>query len=318
VEEVAVVRTVAAVVVVGRLFLVDFLNAGKDSRRDLKNKIFYTMSTHSLYVILVVAISCTQPNSKTETVDSTRLSTTKDVSETFTSDGAIKPDEQVKPNEPAIEASGLAAPDTPFSATTVSSDKEEAQIVNDFFPLTEQFNNGKYVTIKMSLTSIVDDVMGGTKQTNEIWYYDAERKLCGFSSTYTSSLTTRSEFYLCKDENLVALSSDNDYQDEGPRAYTSVRIVSSRCPRCGLVLSKEEDGDIQEYQADVIDQSSLDKYSNDFFDKHNAMLENFQSVPRVTKNGERYSAFVLADQDTIKYSIDAGLVNKFFKKAVIE
>jgi hypothetical protein len=189
--------------------------------------------------------------------------------------------------------------------------------VDKLAQLVEQYKEEKYATIRMSYTH--DDAVGmGKINEDETWYYNANRQLRAFSSTFKSERTSMSSFYICSDGELLAVSSDNDFQDEGPRAYTSVRIVSSLCPLCGLTLSKEEEEDVQEYQAYPIDQSSFDQYATDFFTKHEDMLNTFKQVTNLTEMGERYSALVLVYSDTIKYSVDPNLVNEFFKKELTQ
>jgi hypothetical protein len=270
-------------------------------------------------VILLIFTRCNQPSTKGETADSTQHSTDTTVSNVLNPIETVQTDKPVELDESPIDSVTLASPEFDFYAQTLSSDKREAKLVNKLAQLVEQFKSEKYVAIEKSY-SFVDSyaIFGGKAREDEIWYYNFNRQLCAFSSTYKSERTTRSEFYLCREGEILALSSDNEFQDEGPRAYTSVRIVSSLCPQCGLTLSKEEEGEVQEYQATVLEQSDLDKYSSDFFNKHEDMLKDFKGATNLTKIGDRYSAFVFVDSDTIKYSIDPNLVKKFFNKSLIQ
>ncbi len=266
-----------------------------------------------LLAILIIFNSCNQPSTKGEMANSTQKPTDTTVSRVLNPIETVEVDESVEPDEPPIDSIALASPEFSFYAQTISSDKREIKLVSMLAKLVEEFRKEKFVTTKMSY--VHDDAVGyGKERHNEVWYYNVNGQLCAFSSTYKTERTTRSELYLCREGELLALSSDNEFQDEGPTAYTSVRIVSSLCPQCGLTLSKEEDGDSQEYQFTVIDQSDLDKYSNYFFNKHEDMLKGFKDATNLTKIGDRYSAFVFVYSDTIKYSIDFGLANKFFKK----
>jgi hypothetical protein len=268
-----------------------------------------------LLVILLVFTRCGQPSTKGETADSTQPPTDTTVSKALNPIEAVQVDEPVKLDEPPTDSVALASPEFSFYAQTLSSDKRETKLVNKLAQLVEQFRKEKFVAIRMSY--VHDDAVGyGKERHNEVWYYNVNGQLCAFSSTYKTERTTRSELYLCREGELLVLSSDNEFQDEGPTAYTSVRIVSSLCPQCGLTLSKEEDGEVQEYQVTVIDQSDLDKYSTDFFNKHEDMLKGFKDATNLTKFGDRYSMFVFVDSDTIKYSIDPNLVNKFFNKSL--
>ncbi len=276
------------------------------------------MKIHLLLIILLVAVSCNQhKNSTVETIDSTQVPIDTVTSKAQDSGESVQIEEQAGPDEPPINSSALTAPEFIFSAQTISSDTRETKIVSKLAQLVEQYKEEKYATIKMSYT--YDDAVGmGKVNEDETWYYNANRELCAFSSTYNTARTTMSSFYICSDGELLAASSDNEFQDEGPRSFTSVRIVSSLCPLCGLTLSKEEEEDSQEYQAEVIDQSSLDKYTTDFFTKHDDMLKNFGEVANLTKMGERYSAFIFVYSDTIKYSVDPNLVNEFFTKGLTQ
>lgn len=270
-----------------------------------------------LLVILIAFTSCNQPSTKGEAADSTQLPTDTVVSKMLNPVETVPVDEPVEPDEPPIDSVALVSPELSFYAQTISSDKSEIKLVSMLAKLVEQFRKEKFVTTKMWY--VHDDAVGyGKERHNEVWYYNVNGQLCAFSSTYKTERTTRSELYLCREGELLALSSDNEFQDEGPTAYTSVRIVSSLCPQCGLTLSKEEDGEVQEYQATVIDQSDLDKYSSDFFNKHEDMLKEFKDATNLTKIGDRYSALVFVYSDTIKYSIDPNLVNKFFNESLIQ
>lgn len=274
------------------------------------------MKTSLLFITVIIVASCAKPNSKTDTVDSTQLSADTTVSKTVNPIETGQVDKPAAPDEPPID-SALVSPEFDFYAQTLSSDKRETKLVNKLSQLVEQFTKEKFVTTRMSY--VHDDAVGyGKERQEEIWYYNANRQLCAFTSNYKTERTTRSELYLFREDNLLALSSDNEFQDEGPRAYSSVRIVSSLCPQCGLTLSKEEESESQEYKADVVDQSDLDKYSSDLFTKHEDMLKEFKEATNLTKIGDRYRMFVFVNSDTIKYSIDPNLVNKFFKKSLIQ
>ncbi|MEO7989392.1 MAG: hypothetical protein ABI663_07620 [Chryseolinea sp.] len=274
------------------------------------------MKIHLLLIIPLVAVSCNQHNNSTgETADSTQVPIDTVVSKTQDSVEPVHVDE-AGPDEPSINSSALTAPEFNFDPRTISTDNRENKIVDKLAQLVEQYKEEKYATIRMSYTH--DDAVGmGKINEDETWYYNANRQLCAFSSTFTSARTSRSSFYICSDGELLAVNSDNDFQDEGPRAYTSVRIVSSLCPLCGLTLSKEEE-EPQEYQAYPIDQSSLDQYATDLFTKHEDMLNNFKEVTNLTEMGERYNALVLVYSDTIKYSVDPNLVDEFFKKGLTQ
>ncbi len=272
----------------------------------------------ALFIIIFLA-TCSAPKSETEsTIDSTSTSQDSLTNPPLSTEIVDAVEEQPDLDEPPIDLSDLSsALEFNFHAETISTDNRETEIVNKLAQLVEQCKDKKYATIKMSYTH--DDAVGmGKVNEDEIWYYNANRQLCAFSSTYNSARTSMSSIYICRDGELLVVSSDNEFQDEGPRAYTSVRIVSSLCPLCGLTLSKEEEEDFQEYQAYEIDQSSLDQYATDFFTKHEDMLDTFREIKDLTKMGERYSAFVFVNSDTIKYSIDSNLVNKFFKKGLTQ
>ena len=58
---------------------------------------------------------------------------------------------------------------------------------------------------------------------------------------------------------------------------------------CGLNLA--DDGE-SGYQVSELDQSSLDQYTYDFFNKHEDQLKTFRRVTKLIKKGERYIGFV--------------------------
>ncbi len=276
------------------------------------------MKIYLLLIIPIVAASCNQHNNSTvETADSIQVPIDTVISMAQDSVETVQVVDQAGVDESPMNSSTLTSPEFIFSPQTISSDNRETKIVSKLAQLVEQYKEEKYATIKMSYTH--DDAVGmGKVNEDEIWYYNANRQLCAFSSTYNTARTTMSSIYICSDRELLAASSDNEFQDEGPRAYTSVRIASSLCPICGLTLSKEEEEEPQEYQAYPIDQSSLDQYSTDFFTKHEDMLNSFREITNLTKMGERYSALVLVYSDTIKYSVDPNLVDEFFKKGLTQ
>ena len=267
-----------------------------------------------LLVIIIVLTNCSQPSSKEEVSDTAQIQTDTGV-KVLDSIETNQIVESVASNEPPIEPSALAAPAFSFYAQTLSTDKRETEMVNKLSQLIQQSGKEKFVTMERSY--IYDDpvVMGKINEI-ETWYYNANRELSAFSSTYKSERTTMSSLYLCGEGKVLALSSDNEFQDEGPRAYTSIRIVSSLCPHCGLNLSLEEESEQEGYQVTELGQSDLDQFSNDFFNKHNDMLKIFGEINTITKMEDRFSAFVLVNSDTIKYSIDANLITKFFKNGL--
>ncbi len=272
------------------------------------------IENYLLLVVLIIFNSCNQPNTKGETADSAQL----EVGSVASKDETTQVDEPVKPDEPPIDASSLAAPEFDYYSQTISTDKRESNMINKLAQLVKQFKDEKYATITMSYTHDDAVVMGKVKE-NETWYYNANRQLCAHTSEYKSERTTETRLYLCRNGEVMALSSDNEFQDEGPRAFTNVKIVSSECPQCGLNISSEDNADEgNNFQVTELDQSDLGEYSNDFFSKHNDILKDFKDVSSLTKIGDRYSALVFVNSDTVKYSIDPNLVNKFFKKGLIQ
>lgn len=271
-----------------------------------------------LVVVLVIFAGCSNSGSTNESTSNRQPLADTSSAQALPVEAEQQEEEEPLPDEPPIDPSALTTPDFTFSANTISTDEREKELLEKLDPLVKQYREEKYSTIQRSY--IYDDAVGyGKVREYETWYYNANRQLRAYTSTYNTERTSSNTLYICSDEELLAVSTDNEFQDEGPRAFTSVRIVSSLCPQCGLTLAKEEEEeDFQEYQAYEIDQSSFDKYATDFFAKHENMLETFQEITKLTKIGERYSANVLVNSDTIKYSIDTNLVRTFFRKALRE
>jgi hypothetical protein len=228
------------------------------------------------------------------------------------------PQEDPEPDEPPIETAALTAPQFDFFTQPITDDVREDSMVNALARLIRQFNTEKYVTISMTYTH-ADPVMPGEVHEEETWYYDADRKLCAYSKKYESARTTENSHYLFSNNELVAMTLDTDFFDEGAGYTNSIRIASTECPRCGVSISND-DGD--GYEVSEIDQSSLNTYANDCLRSHDDMLKAFKEIAEVTKQDERFTAFVIVNSntgiDTIKYSVDPNLAHKFFKKALNE
>jgi hypothetical protein len=226
------------------------------------------------------------------------------------------PEEDPEPDEPPIETSALTAPQFDFFTQPITEDVREDSMVNALARLIRQFNTEKYVTISMTYTH-ADPVMPGEVHEEATWYYDADRKLCAYNKRYESARTTENSHYLFSNNELVAMTLDTDFFDEGAGYTNSVRIASTQCPACGVNISND-DGD--GYEVSEIGQSSLSTYESDFLSDHDNMLKTFKEGTELSRQGERFTAFVIVNSntgiDTIKYSIDPNLVHKFFKKAL--
>lgn len=279
------------------------------------------MKIYLLPIIFLLSVGC-QPSSKSEkATDSTTFADSIE-SDPSNSEEAIQPNETAEQSESPIDPAYLVEPEFNFLAHRLSSDIREHQIVNELAQLVRQFEEEKYITINM--TSKHPDAIGmGDVSDNETWYYNSQSQFCALRTEFISGRTTMSSLFLCKEGNLVAVSSDSEFQDEGPRAFSSVRIVSSLCPACGLNLSKEEEDEPQEYQVSEIDELAFNQYTREVFLKHEDMFANFGPTPSLKKDGERFTTYVITDPnsdgqpDTITYSIDANLVGAFFPKGVI-
>jgi len=276
-----------------------------------------------LLILAVTSLGCNQPSPKTEPVDSTLYSPDTIISEVVESIETPMPDSGQADGTP-INPLSLATPEFNFYPQILSGDARENKIVTGLSKLVKQFREEKYATLKMSTTRN-DDVTMGVVSEDQIWYYNTNRQLCAFSSEYKSGRASKTSLFLCKDESLVAVSTDYEFQDEGPRAFISVRMASSECPHCGVKLSKEEEEEYQEYALSELTQSDLDQYATDFFSMHEAMLQNFTDTGSLIKSedGARYMMFVVStsssgQSDTTRYSIDRNLINKFFKNSLIQ
>jgi hypothetical protein len=277
------------------------------------------LKTYLLVCILIVTIRCTQQNATTETSDSTQVKTDTTVAQTAAvAEETPVEEEPVEPDEPPIETSALFEASFDFGRLPITDDPRELSTTKAVEELIAQFNKERYVTIDMSYTH-PDPVMPGTVKEEATWYYNAERKLCAANMTYKSERTTEESYYLCTNDELVAKVLDSDFYDEGAGYTSYIRIASTECPTCGVTISND-DGEGNEVA--VMDQSDLNTNGNEFFNTHDEMVKTFKGVTELTKQGERYIAFVTLDSntgvDTIKYSVDPNLVRKFFKKATVK
>lgn len=262
--------------------------------------------------IVILAISCNQRGSTTETPISAQRQTDSVVVET------VVAEESPEPDEPPIETSALMASSFDFFRQPITDDAREDSILHALEQIINQFNKEGFVTINMTYTH-ADPVTPGIVREEGTWYYNADRQLCAASKTYHSDRTSMNSHYLCSDNDLVAMVSDSDFYDEGAGYSNSVRIVTTECPLCGVNLSNDDESG---YEVSEIELSSLDKYAVDFFNEHEDLLKTFKEVTQLTKQGDRYIALVTVNSnpgmDTIKYSIDPNLIHKFFKKGLIQ
>lgn len=259
--------------------------------------------------ILILMISCSQRSSTKESPESVQLQIDSVV---------VAEEEPLEPDEPPIETSALIAPAFDFFCLPITDDAREDSIVNALNQIINQFNKEKFVTINMTYTHS-DPVTPGIIREEGTWYYNADRQLCASSKTFNSDRTSMKSHYLCSNNDLVAMISDSDFNDEGASYSNSVRIVSTGCSLCRINISNDDGSG---YKVSEIDQSSFDKYALDFFNEHEALLKTFKEVTQLTKQGERYTALVTANSnsgvDTIRYSIGPNLIHKFFKKGLIQ
>jgi hypothetical protein len=276
----------------------------------LKTRTFFS-------ILIILTISCNQQTAVKEVSDNTKVkidSGSVVQAELIEADAAVE--ESSEPDEPPIDSSALAAPQFDFFTQTITDDALEDSTSNALARLIRKFNNEKFVTISMTYTH-ADPVMPGEIHEEATWYYDADRKLCASSKSYKSVRTTETSHYLFSDNELVAMILDSDFFDEGAGYTNSVRIASTQCPACGVNISND-DGD--GYEVSEIGQSSLSTYESDFLSDHDNMLKTFKEGTELSRQGERFTAFVIVNSntgiDTIKYSIDPNLVHKFFKKAL--
>ncbi len=239
------------------------------------------------------------------------------VVETATTEVAVVEEEPSYPEEPPIEASDLESPEFDFFPGSVTGDAREDSVVSALSRTIREFNNENFVTIRMT-HKYEDQVVGGTNTETSTWYYNAERQLCAAVKTYKSERTTESSNYLFSNNELVAMTLDTDFYDEGAGYTNSVKIATTACPLCGIKISNDDgDGD----ELSEIDEYSVNTYENDLLRVHDDMLKEFKEITELTRQGERYMAFILRESnvgtDTVKYSVDANLVRRFFRKAVV-
>jgi hypothetical protein len=270
----------------------------------------------SASVLIILTISCRQQTVREAPASATSQNDSSVVPETAVVENAVSDDEPEEPAEPAIESSALEAPEFDFFPGSVTGDPREDSVVSALGGIIREFNNEKFVTIKMT-HNYEDMVVGGINKEEATWYYNAERQLCAAANSYKSERTTESSNYLFTNNELAAMTSDSDFYDEGAGYTKSVKIATTACPLCGVTITND-DGDGNELSE--IDQYSLSTYSNDLFSRHDEMVKELKEVTELTKQGDRYVALVIRESnsgsDTIKYSVDLNLVHKFFKKAV--
>lgn len=268
-----------------------------------------------IFSLIAVTISCGQKTSSTETTaQASQAPIDSTVAEPV---AAVTPVEQTPveeepdPVEPPIDAAALVDPMFGFLPGAITDDKDEASTLKALEELSDRFNGLHFVTITSSYTG-GDPVTGGIVKEENTWYYNADRELCASSRTYKSDRTTEEAYYLCEKNNLIAMVLDSDFYDEGAGYTTNIRIANSH----GVIISND-DGDGYEVKS-----ASLYEHETGFFSSHNDMREALNEVTELTKQGDRYLAVVLGESnigvDTMKYSVDAHLVKKFFRKASVE
>jgi hypothetical protein len=267
-------------------------------------------------VVAILAIGCSQQATVKEQASNPRAQSDSGVVvETAAAETGVAEEEPEEPTEPAIETSALDAPGFDFFPGSITGDAREDSIVSALSRIIKEFNNEKFVTINMT-HRYEDQVVGGTNTDACTWYYNAERQLCAAIKTYKSERTTESSNYLFRNNELVAMTLDTDFYDEGAGYTNYVRIATTACPLCGVTISND-DGDGNE----LSEISSVYTYENDLSGSHEEMIKTLKEVTEITKQGERYMAYVISESntgpDTIKYSVDANLVRKFFKKVTV-
>jgi hypothetical protein len=268
-----------------------------------------------LFTIITMMMSCSSPKTNTENIDSTKTNIDSAKIEAQMPEEIV---EEAEPEliEPPIDSIALASPQFDFYPSTNTSDEKEEKLVTALAKVMDEYNAEKYVTIKMSYTH-PDPVVDGKIHEEETWYYNAERQLRGYTLKYKSERATQSKIYLFNENDLLAVHSDYSFSDEGSGFTENVKAVDSPlCPNCGLSISTgDETGET------TITVVSISDYYTDFFSSYKYHLENYKGVKELVKQDGRYMAYVIETSmgsDSIKYSVDPNLIQKFFKKAAIK
>ncbi len=284
------------------------------------------------FLIFLIVLSCAPGKNNETAVDSTLVAT--DTTPVY---------------NPPVYHPGPARNFPSFSSYAVTENELEGSITEALTELLNQYDTVKYRTIKSEYTvyyKVASDYEGDSLDRSETetktWYYSTTNELKAYSvafeekegsSVYNPSSESkfgRSEtaIYLFSadsigDPILAGVYNDTDtYYDFA--ISSKQRIVTSKCPQCGVSLNFDTGTADLTDKAKAVEQEYVSGLSTIFFEEYNSLLIWLKGM-EMEKDNENYvtkeelshlkpgSDYLIDYTYTVDYTINESLYKKLVK-----
>jgi hypothetical protein len=281
---------------------------------------FYSLS------FLIITLSCSPAKNNETAVDSTQ--NVIDTVNVSSSPSIVTP----------INYSPAPARNFPsFSQDAITENELENTIVQALTEMLNQYDTAKYRTIKGDYSVYYqrpsdydESTMDASETETETWYFDIDNNLKAYTREYVvrvgSSVNnpnsgsnigeSETTIYLfsnssSEDPTLVAVYNDKDvYYDFA--TSSKKRAVTSKCPKCGVSLSYENE---PTNDVEVLEQDYISILSINFLARQEVLFAWLKEA-EVKKDGENYIAKEELTKGETPYSADYTIEKSLFEKLV--
>jgi hypothetical protein len=225
-----------------------------------------------------------------------------------------------------------------FSQDAITENELENVITQALVEMLNQYDTANYRTIKSEYSFYYKeasdyDSLDASRTEVKTWYYSSTNKLKAYSLVYEEKMGSsvydpnsgskigRSEtaIYLFSansigDPILAGVYNDTDtYYDFA--ISSKQRIVTSKCPQCGVSLNFDTGTADLTDKAKAVEQDYVTGLSTIFIDEYSALLNWLKDV-EVKKNDEDYTAKEELTLGETPYSVDYTIEKSLFEKLV--
>jgi hypothetical protein len=224
-----------------------------------------------------------------------------------------------------------------FSQYAITENELENSITEDLTEMLNQYDTGKYRMIKRDYSVYYkepsnddESTMDANDTETETWYFDSANELKAYTSEYSVKIgssvydpnsgskigESETTIYLfsnssSEDPTLVAVYNDKDvYYDFA--TSSKKRAVTSKCPKCGVSLSYENE---PTNDVEVLEQDYISILSINFLARQEVLFAWLKEA-EVKKDGENYIAKEELTKGETPYSADYTIDESLFEKLV--
>jgi hypothetical protein len=234
-----------------------------------------------------------------------------------------------------------------FSQDAITENELENSITEALTEMLNQYDTAKYRTIKGDYSVYYqrpsdydESTMDASETETETWYFDIDNNLKAYTREYvvrvgSSVNNPNSGSNIGENETTIYLFSNNSSEDPTiVGAYnnkntnydmaisTKERIVTSKCPKCGVSLdlgNNPTDFDSGTAnptdKVEVIEQKYVSGLSLNFLSRYSALLNWLKDV-EVKKSDEDYTAKEELTHGETPYTVDYTIEKSLFEKLV--